>query len=134
MTTFAFTKLNVIDLAIEEAFYSSVFGFSCVARISEHEGEHALDEVILALPGAGAAQCQLALVHYHRRPAPPPGEAVIGFMVDDIAASVARVEAEKGKTTLVPFAVPQYGLRIAYVQDPEGHTIELLQQMPAAKS
>jgi lactoylglutathione lyase len=130
---FAFTRLNVIDLPSEEAFYSGVFGFNAVARVSEGEGESAFDEVFLDLPNAGAAQCRLALIHYRNRPVPPPGEAVIGFMVENVAASVARVEAAKGKTTLAPLTLPEHGLQIAYVQDPEGHTIELLQKLSATK-
>lgn len=132
MTHFAHTKLNVIDLPLLETFYSNVFGFNAVARTQINEGEYALDEVILALPNLGAAQCQLHLVHYHHRPVPTPGEAVIGFMVEDIVTSVARVEAANGKTMLAPFAVPEHGLHIAFVQDPEGHTIELLQHLSAA--
>lgn len=122
---FAFTKLIVGDIAGLERFYCEALGLRVANRIEIDNGAWNLVETILAV-GESAAPL-LNLIHYPGRPVPPAGEAVIGFNVTDLDAVIAAAVAGGGSLAVPPVAVPEHGLRLAYVADPEGHTIELLQ-------
>lgn len=124
ITGFAFTKLHVADLAAMERFYCGCLGFTVTARIDVSEGSWNLEELVLAVPGGPT---QLNLIHYRDRPVPPAGEAVIGLTVADLDAAITAMVAAGGKVTVEPTAIPDHNLRLAYVADPEGHTLELLQ-------
>ena len=124
ITGFAFTKLHVADLAVMERFYCGCLGFTVTARIDVGADSYNLEELVLAVPGGST---QLNLIHYRGRPVPPAGEAVIGFTVADLDAAVAAMVAAGATVTVPPTAIPEHHLRLAYVTDPEGHTLELLQ-------
>jgi len=124
ITGFAFTKLHVADLPAMERFYCGCLGFTVTARVDIGADSYNLEELILAVPGGST---QLNLLHYRGRPVPPAGEAVIGFTVADLDAALAAIVAAGGMVTVEPTAIPEHQLRLAYVADPEGHTLELLQ-------
>ncbi|MDD3799907.1 MAG: VOC family protein, partial [Novosphingobium sp.] len=124
---FVFTKLNVGDVDRLEKFYCALFGMEVTARVQQGEGEAEMDERILAKPGTRGPQ--LILIAYPNRPLPAPGETVLGLMVDNLDKSVAQAQ-ELGASVLVPITeVPEHGLRLAFVADPEGHVTELLQPL-----
>lgn len=125
-TSFAGTKLLVRDAEALERFYADALGFKRVHRLDEGEGDHAFIEIIMAL-GDQPGVTQLTLMQYLNRPAPMAGEAVIVLTTSDVDASVAAVQAAGGAVTVPVMAVPEYQLRLAYITDPEGHTVELLQ-------
>jgi uncharacterized protein len=52
------------------------------------------------------------------------------FGVDDVDATVARIEAKGGKTLLAPFDIPQG--RIAMVTDPQGNPFYVMKPIPPA--
>jgi predicted enzyme related to lactoylglutathione lyase len=119
MTIFAMTKIIVTDLAGGEAFYRAVGDFDAIERIS---GE-GFSEIIMrpARNCAGAA-----LVLFADGTAPPPGEAVLVFETEDVAAFVARAVAAGGEVTHPPLRLPDLGLTFAMLRDPEGHTVEAI--------
>lgn len=122
-----FTKIIVADLGGMEDFYVKGLGMEIVTRITVDEPGWELDEVVLSA-GEGS---QLALVHYRTREAPTPGEAVIGLYVADIEGVIATAVA-RGANIVVPVRVlPEHGIKMAYVSDPEGHMLEFLEQMVA---
>ena len=53
---------------------------------------------------------------------------MLGFYTSDIAALVAKVAAAGGVIDRAPYAIPEMKLKVAFVRDPEGHVIELLEQ------
>ncbi len=124
----AMTKFKVGDLAGLEKFYTETLGFAVVARIDEGEGEGELHELILALPGQ---QPQFALIQYPNLPVPQPGEAVVILAVSDLEATIADVVSAGGRSLSQIYDLPQYDLKMAYVADPEGHTLELTQKLSA---
>jgi len=125
---FALARFKVADLPGLEKFYTEALGFTVAMRVTEGEGEDELREIFLSL---GGARPQFALLHYPNRPAPPPGEAVIAFVVDDLEASVDAVEAHGGTNVTGIVAVPNHNMKLAFVTDPEGHTVELMQMLTA---
>lgn len=127
ITGFAFTKIIVADIAAMERFYVEGLGLGVVTRISVDEGDWALEEVVLSVgPNPGT---QLNLVQYRDRPCPAPGEAVVGLSVRDIGAVIEAVSVAGGAIVVPVQVLPDYALRLAYVSDPEGHLIELIEPM-----
>lgn len=130
VSSFPFTKIMVSDIASLERFYLDVLGLGHVRRIEEGEGDDAFIEVFLSV-GQQKGGRQLVLMQYLRRPAPAPGEALLAIMVDDIDATVAAVQSGGGAVTVPAFSIEAHRLRMAYVTDPEGHTLELMQFLAA---
>ena len=52
---------------------------------------------------------------------------ILGFTTSDIEAFVLRVKAAGGRVTDPIRAMPEHRLRVAFVQDVEGHRIEVVQ-------
>jgi lactoylglutathione lyase len=126
---FAFTKMVVADLAAAEHFYTSTLGLTRLTYIEFGEGSHALKEVILSIAGADPQVARLNLIHYPSRPTPAPGEAIFGFMVDDIEAALEAMIAAGGQIAVPLQDVPEHSLRLAFIADPEGHMVEILQAL-----
>jgi predicted enzyme related to lactoylglutathione lyase len=122
---FAAAKIRVGDIEALEAFYTKALGFTVTARIEEGEGQAHIREIFLGLNGAPA---QLALIRYVNLPVPQPGEAIVALMTADLDAAVASVVAHGGTNLTGAIEVPAYKLRLAFVADPEGHQIEIMQQ------
>jgi lactoylglutathione lyase len=122
-TRFRFTKIRVADVDEEFAFYSAVFGRVEKLRYTNPDGEIPVDEIIMTSP-EGDEQ-SLVLLHHLGEPVPPPGSSVIGFLVDDVDATVERAVAAGGTLTTAPYDIPDMKIRVAFVEDPEGHTLEL---------
>jgi predicted enzyme related to lactoylglutathione lyase len=124
MTTLAMTKIIVADLDRSEAFYRAVCGFDEVERIAGP----GFVEAIMRPSGnpAGAALVLLA-----DGTTPPPGEAVLVFETDDVAAFAARIVAAGGEVTMPPQLYAEAGITFALFRDPEGHTLEAISRSSA---
>lgn len=124
MTKFNFVKIVVNDLAAMEAFYIGALGFEVQNRIDGPT----FKEVMLAQK-AGA----FTLVLYHhldgRALAIGNGWGPMGFIVRDCAADHARLMGLGAAEVRAPASFG--GMTVSFVNDPEGHEIELL-QLPAA--
>src|SRR5690606_13454835 len=116
-----FIKLIVGDLVAEQRFYEQAFGFAERGRFETAD----FDEVILGQDGVDVT---LMLLRYtDGRPRPDArAHGPTGFATDDIeaahAACVVAGAAPKG-----PVLVVEGGIRVALLDDPEGHEIELCQ-------
>ena len=124
---FAFTKILVDDLEGQFAFYSSLFGRVERTRYEFDDRDDPLREIIMTSPD-GTEQ-SLVLLHYKNRPAPTPGSAVIGFEVRGLDELVHRAEAAGATVTERPKTMADIGIRVAFVQDPEGHVLELFERL-----
>jgi catechol 2,3-dioxygenase-like lactoylglutathione lyase family enzyme len=73
--------------------------------------------------------------------APPPVDAAaptgnLTFMVDDVARTLADLDGAgvRPASGVMDVALPKSGAaRIAFVRDPDGHLIEILERVPAAR-
>ena len=121
-----FFKLIVRDMAAMQDFYTKTFGFEERSRFALP----ALEEVMLALPGE-----QFTLVLYRhtddREVDIGSGYGPVGFLTRNVDAAVAHALANGATLVAAPRDMP--GMRIAFVKDPEGHEIEMIQFVrPAA--
>ncbi len=123
---FGFTKLVVADLEKSAAFYEAVLGLVRTRRI-DFDNEAGKGAEILFEPTAPGG-AMFVLIHYDAAPTPAHGEVVLGFYTSDLAALVAKVAAAGGVIDRAPYAIPEMKLKVAFVRDPEGHVLELLEQ------
>jgi predicted enzyme related to lactoylglutathione lyase len=128
-TGFGFTKLIVSDVDSLFAFYARVFNLAEVARVRQGEGEDELDEIIMGAAGKGYSTPSLVIQRYPNRPIPAPGEATLGFVVQDLDATVANALAAGGSIHRPAKAEPQHGVKVAFIKDSDGHLIEVVQML-----
>jgi lactoylglutathione lyase len=114
----SFLKFTVSDLPAMQAFYEKAFGFQQQKRLDNG----ANIEVILTNP----AGMDLALVHYkdNRKITLGNANGPIGFYLKDVDSVYARAMAAGAKSKSAPRSAGD--ARVAIVDDPEGHDIELL--------
>lgn len=115
-----FFKLNVCDLDRLTAFYRDTFGMEERNRIALPD----LEEIVLAMP---SDQFTLVLLAYKdgRAHEMGTGYGPVGFLTRHVDGAIDRVVAHGGTLVRGPFDLP--GMRLAFVADPEGHGIELMQ-------
>ena len=124
--TFGFTKLIVDDVEKMAAFYHEVYDLNALQRVQARIAKEPISEVIMG-PGDRMSAESLVMLKYLERPAPPRGEVILGFITADLAALVKRVLAAGGKVLEQPHDMPEHGVRVAFVTDPEGHMAEVVQ-------
>jgi catechol 2,3-dioxygenase-like lactoylglutathione lyase family enzyme len=124
--------LNVAHLATAEQWYVMAFGY--VRELTARVDAFDLDIVMLLHPERGD---RLELLH---RPgsraglrADTPPEAVltegfghVAFDVDGVDAEFDRLVALGALPVMTPRPSPEPGVRMAFVADPEGNLVELL--------
>lgn len=123
--TYIFAKTFVHDLNAMAAFYENVFGLIPFGRHQDAMLGRNIDEITYqaSYPGGPA----LTLIHYLDSTGPIAGEAVQGFMSDNLEAVVERALAHGGSAPDAIRDVPEYGLRVVFILDPEGHVNEVIQ-------
>jgi len=126
---FSFTKLIVSDVDSLFAFYNRVFGLTELARVRQGEGEHELDEIIMTGAQGGYSVPSLVIQRYPNRPVPAPGEATLGFIVEDVDATVNLAVAAGGAVYRAATVQPQHGIKVAFVHDSQGHLIEVVEML-----
>jgi len=124
--TYSFAKTFVHDLEAMAQFYERVLGLERVFRHQDTMLGRPIDEIGFqaSYPGGPA----LTLIKYCDSSGPVTGEAVQGFLTNDIEAVIERARANGG-TIGEPgiFRVEEYGLSCVFVLDPEGHINEVVQ-------
>jgi predicted enzyme related to lactoylglutathione lyase len=119
--TFVATGIVVRDLDVAQRFYESVLGLKETNRVRVDTLR--MDEVILATPGGGAA---LVLMRYDDgRAHVEVGQKLVFAVASPAAVADAAVEAG-GKVVFPPTHMPDFGATIGFVEDPDGHAIEIL--------
>lgn len=122
---FSFTKLLVADLERAAAFYTAVCGLVELQRVESSIAGRPIREINYhpTDPGGGT----LTLLQFLDARAPARDETILGFTTTDIAAFCARAVAAGGRVVDPIRAMPEHRLRVAFVEDVEGHWIEVVQ-------
>jgi catechol 2,3-dioxygenase-like lactoylglutathione lyase family enzyme len=120
-------SLFVEDLQIAKSFYEAVFGVEVVFE-DEHSVCVKFEQLFVNLLLGSAAQQQV-------EPAPVAGRDSgsrfqLSIWVDDVDAACVAVE-ERGVDLLTGPVDREWGLRVATFTDPDGHSWELAQELPA---
>jgi hypothetical protein len=103
-----------------QSYYSELFGWEIDANnpmkygVVQREGNTNADGVGIGGGVAGA-------------PEGYPGHVTFYVEVPDAEAALAKAESLGGKRTMGPDEVPGQGIIIGLFQDPEGHTIGVIQ-------
>jgi catechol 2,3-dioxygenase-like lactoylglutathione lyase family enzyme len=114
------------------SFYTEVYGLNALQRVQAQIGAEPIDEIIMG-PGQQMSAESLVMLKYLNRPAPPRGEVILGFITADVAALVKRVRAAGGRVLEEPRDMPEHGVRVTFVTDPEGHLAEVVQMLGGAR-
>lgn len=124
---FTFTKIFVDDIEAQAAFYRAAFDMREKNRLTVGEGRDAVEEIILNSDRGDDSS--LIMWRFIERPTPSPGESVLGFNVPDVEDPLRAVR-EAGGTVDTPIKrMPDVGFTAAFVKDPEGHLIEIVQNL-----
>ena len=85
----------------------------------------AIEEITYRATSPGGAS--LTLIRYADSAGPTTGESVQGFTTSDIDALVARAETAGGRIPAPIRRIEEFGVRVVFVLDPEGHVNEVVQ-------
>jgi lactoylglutathione lyase len=125
------TMLRVGDLERSIAFYRDVLGMQLISRKDYPEGKFTLAFVGF---GKNPEQAELELTYNWDTSAYDLGNAYghIALGVSDIYAVAERIRAAGGKITREPGPMKHGSTVIAFVQDPDGYKIELIDESSRA--
>lgn len=123
---FLHTMLRVSNLAASIRFYCEVLGMRLLRQADFPDGRFTL-----AFVGYGdeADHTVIELTHNWDTSAYEMGDAYghIAIGVDDIYATCAEITAKGGTVTRSPGAMKHGTTVIAFVEDPNGYKVELIQ-------
>jgi len=115
--------IGVSDLRASSDFYTAVFGLSFVTKFKLPD----MDEIILSMDGHGAALVLMCHTDGVVRDLANTGGKIV-FYVADPAAAVELARQRGAVVVREATPVPEFNdAVIAFVQDPDGHLIEILQ-------
>ena len=121
------TMLRVGDLDRAIAFYRDVLGMGLISRKDYPEGKFTLAFVGY---GTNPEHAEIELTHNWGVSSYDIGTAYghIALGVDDIYATCDRIRAAGGKITREPGPMKHGTTVIAFVQDPDGYKVELIEE------
>lgn len=124
------TMLRVGDLDRSIRFYTDVLGMSLLSRKDYPAGEFTLAFVGY---GSNPEHAELELTHNWGVSSYELGTAYghVALGVDDIHATCDRIRAAGGVITREPGPMKHGTTVIAFVQDPDGYKVELIEVSPA---
>jgi lactoylglutathione lyase len=124
------TMLRVGDLQRSVAFYTGVLGMKLLRTTERPEQKYSLAFVGYGDESEGAV---LELTYNHGVDRYDLGTAYghIAIEVPDAAAACAAVRAKGGEVTREAGPVKGGSTVIAFVQDPDGYKIELIERRPS---
>ena len=128
--SFAFTQVFVRDLKLTTEFYSKAFGMREIQRL-KYDDDGGMEEVVLACGDTPKPTLVLAC-HLDGRET-GKREVFLGFHSDDLDETVQNARDCGGTVLLEPGSLSD-GLRVAILEDPEGHLIEILEVARRARS
>jgi lactoylglutathione lyase len=128
LSDLAFTKLVVDDLDRMADFYCAVFDLHRTGRHTSESGALGvpIDEIFLC-PSPDDRYGSFILFKFQDRPAPRDNETILGFRTRDLKTVVERACRAGGSLAAPIKEMPELGVRIAMVRDPEGHLCELVE-------
>lgn len=115
------TAIEVVDLDAMKAFYEGVLGL-------EHSRDFQTDDMHnYYVVGSGPAEIQFRVVD---EKADPAGIHHIAVATDDVDAVVeTAVQEWDSQVHMSPRTIDRVGQRIAFITDPEGYTLELIEDL-----
>lgn len=121
---FGFITMNVVDLDRMLEFYTVAFGMAEQFRMMEPHTEVGVD-----FPTNNAMGPHLVLAHANEAGVRRGIGAIERFSlyVTDVAATCRSVKRAGGKILQEPYDISEHKTKVAFVSDPEGNTIELLE-------
>ncbi|MDR0575996.1 MAG: lactoylglutathione lyase [Candidatus Accumulibacter sp.] len=121
------TMIRVGDLERSLAFYTEILGMRLLRRQDYPGGRFTLAFVGYCDESEGAA---IELTHNWDTASYAPGDGFghIALSVDDAYAACAQVKAKGGKVTREAGPMKHGTTVIAFVEDPDGYKIELVQK------
>jgi len=124
------TMLRVGDLDKSIAFYTDVMGMKLLRKRDNEEYRYTLAFVGYQEESEGAV---LELTYNWDTSEYDLGNGYghVALEVDDIYATCATIEKMNGKITSAPGPVKGGTTVIAFVEDPDGYKIELIEKKPA---
>lgn len=122
---YGFSKVFVHDLEAMAGFYEEVFGLVPFNRHRNVMLDREIDEISYQATHEGGGS--LTLITYLDSAGPSAGESVQGFITPDIDAVVRRAEAAGGRIPEPVRHIEEFGIRVVFVLDPEGHINEVVQ-------
>ena len=115
--------IGVSNLTASADFYTTVFGLSFVTKLRLPT----MDEIILSMDGRGAALVLMCHTDGVARDLANTGGKIVFYVVDPVATvELARDHGAEVVREATP--VPEFDdAVIAFVKDPDGHLVEILQ-------
>lgn len=128
LSNLSFTKLVVDDLDRMAAFYCTVFDLHQTGRLKIEQGAigEPIEEIFLC-PSPDDRYGAFVLFKFLERPAPRDNETILGFQTSDLKLLVERATRCGGGLAAPIKEMPELGVRVAMVRDPEGHLCELVE-------
>ncbi len=129
---FLHTMLRVGDLPRSIAFYTQVLGMQLIRQSENETGRYTL--AFLGYGGGNPAQAELELTYNWGVSSYDIGTAYghIALGVPDCAAACDKIRAAGGLITREAGPVKGGSTVIAFVQDPDGYKIELIERPASA--
>jgi Predicted enzyme related to lactoylglutathione lyase len=125
--SYIFAKTFVHDLEAMAKFYEAVLGVVPSNRHKDRMLGREIDEITYRPSYAGGPA--LTLVKYLDSTGPSANEAVQGFLSQDLEATVERALAAGGSVPEPIREMPDFGIRVVFILDPEGHVNEVVQML-----
>jgi predicted enzyme related to lactoylglutathione lyase len=125
-TAYVFAKTFVADLDAMGRFYAEVFGLVENNRHTDVMFGRPISEITYKA-SAPRQTGGLTLISYLDGNPPAAGEAVQGFVTHDIEALCERALAAGGSLPEPIREIAQFGIKVAFVIDPEGHINEVIE-------
>lgn len=128
LSNLSFTKLVVDDLDRMAAFYCKVFDLHQTGRLKIEQGAigEPIEEIFLC-PSPDDRYGSFVLFKFLQRPAPRDNETILGFQTTDLKLLVERASRLGGGLAAPIKEMPELGVRVAMLRDPEGHLCELVE-------
>jgi len=126
---FLHTMLRVYDLDRSIAFYRDLLGMKQLRRNEVTAGRYTL--VFMGYASNAEGQAEIELTHNWDQPAPYDLGTAFGHLavgVPDVAAACETVRTGGGRVTREAGPVKFGTTVIAFVEDPNGYKIELIQR------
>ncbi|UFP94990.1 lactoylglutathione lyase [Gloeobacter morelensis] len=127
------TMLRVRDLEASKAFYCDVLGMKLLRQKDYPDGKFTLAFVGY---GSEADSAVIELTHNWERDRYELGDAFghIALGVEDIYRTCSELTARGGKVVRQPGPMKHGSTVIAFLEDPDGYKIELIQKSPSPLS